>query len=125
LEEDLAVAGLGKGKENALYVLVPNVQPNEITYTDMDVDSSCSDNVTLRVDGIDIDTEHLDRIELVGKLNDLGSRHAIVLLTAPAGSGKSSLYKLYKYIVRNVKVIGISCLEDRSTFELLAEKGLI
>jgi hypothetical protein len=96
----------------------------------MEVDSSPTNtdsthrSVNIRIDGIDIGTEHLDRNELVEKLKGLVSTNAIVLLTAPAGSGKTSLYNLYKASVGNDEVIGISCLDDRSIFELLSEKGI-
>jgi energy-coupling factor transporter ATP-binding protein EcfA2 len=97
---------------------------------EMEVDSGPTSNnsskspVNIKNDGIDIDTEHLERSELVQKLINLIHSHSIVLLTSPAGSGKSALFKLYKAAATNKKVIGISCFDDKSLFELLKAKGI-
>jgi len=96
---------------------------------DMEVDSSpttsdsSKSSVNIKNDGIDIDTEHLERLELVEKLTNLVSSNSIVLLTSPAGSGKSSLFKLYKAATKK-KVIGISCFKDKTLFEVLKAKGI-
>eukprot|EP00835_Amoeboradix_gromovi_P001360 NODE_60_length_25605_cov_0.732377.p9 type:complete len:267 gc:universal NODE_60_length_25605_cov_0.732377:12163-11363(-) len=97
---------------------------------DMDVDSSPTTSgssrfeYTIRIDGIDIDTEHLERKQLVSELDSVVSLNAIVLISSPAGSGKSSSYKLYKAAARNKRVIGISCLKKESLFEVLTSKGI-
>jgi energy-coupling factor transporter ATP-binding protein EcfA2 len=96
----------------------------------MEVDSSptstnsSKSSVNIKNDGIDIDTEHLERSELVQKLINKVHSNSIVLLTSPAGSGKSSLYKLYKVAATDKKVIGISCFKDKTLFELLKAKGI-
>lgn len=87
--------------------------------------NSSKSSVNIKTDGIDIDTEHLERSELVQKLINLIHSNAIVLLTSPAGSGKSSLFKLYKAAATNKKVIGISGYKSGKTyFELLKAKGI-
>jgi hypothetical protein len=48
-----------------------------------------------------------------------------VLLTSPAGSGKSSLCKLFKQVVsKKIFVIAISCIQEKSLLEILQEKGI-
>ncbi|KAJ1503809.1 hypothetical protein HMI54_005373 [Coelomomyces lativittatus] len=86
--------------------------------------NSSKSSVNIRTDGIDIDTEHLERSELVQKLINLIHSNSIVLLTSPAASGKSSLFKLYKVAATDKKVIGISCFDDKTLFELLKAKGI-
>ena len=110
--------------------LHPRGQGTDALILEMEVDSSPTSTSSsksvgnIRTDGIDIDTQHLKRSELVENLSTLVSTKFIVLLTSPAGSGKSSLYNLYKAAVRHSKVIGISCLEKKSLFELLKAKGI-
>jgi hypothetical protein len=86
-------------------------------------DSSRS-SINIKIDGIALGTEHLKRNELVAKLQNLVSSNSIVLLTSPAASGKSSLFKLYKAATENVKVVGISFLSEKTPFELLKAKGI-
>ena len=87
--------------------------------------SSNSSSIYIRTDGIDINTEHLERSELVQKLINLVHSNAIVLLTSPAGSGKSALFKLYRAAATNKNVIGISGYKSGKTFfEVLKAKGI-
>jgi predicted AAA+ superfamily ATPase len=96
----------------------------------MEVDSSANTFgssgriMNIGIDGIALDTEYLKRNELVGKLQWLVSRSPIVLLSSPAASGKSSLFKLYQAANRNVEVLGISFLDERTPFTLLSEAGI-
>ena len=96
---------------------------------DMAVDSSpttsdlSGSSINIRIDGIALGTEHLPRNELVRKLQSLVSSNSIVLLTSPAGSGKSSLYKLYKAATLNAKVVGIP-FDERTAFEQLCDEGI-
>ncbi|KAJ3262330.1 hypothetical protein HK103_002744 [Boothiomyces macroporosus] len=89
-------------------------------------DSSISSiNKVIQTDGIDIHSAHLKRPELLDKLSELSTQYRFVRLTSPAASGKSSLLKLYQHTFNETtKVIWISCLSDKSCFELLASKGI-
>ncbi|KAI3631251.1 hypothetical protein MIR68_010741 [Amoeboaphelidium protococcarum] len=130
LEEDFLIDGLGKSKNEALVVAVPSPACSALRGDEIEVDScanafgSSSRIMNIGIDGIDLDIEHLKRNELVGKLQWLVSRSSIVLLSSPAASGKSSLFKLYQAVNRNVKVLRISFREERSPFELLSEVGI-
>lgn len=50
--------------------------------------------------------------------------YRFVRLTSPAASGKSSLLKLYQHSLKNTKVVWISCLTDKSCFDLFKAKGI-
>ncbi|KAJ3194109.1 hypothetical protein HDU82_002567, partial [Entophlyctis luteolus] len=128
LEPDLLLSDLTAGRtaKSALIIKSQN---------DMDVDSSPTSEQSSRSsinkeviqqDGIDINTEHLERRDLVAQLRKLVARHRFVRLTSPQASGKSSLLKLYQYSLRKtVDVVWISCLDARSCSELLlAEAGI-
>jgi ABC-type molybdenum transport system ATPase subunit/photorepair protein PhrA len=95
--------------------------PMDIDETEKDI-SPTSNNIKL--DGIEIGTEHLERKELVNKLATLVEDKTFVLLSSPAGSGKNSLFKLYKHHVKGKEAIGISCLTDDSGFDLLSRVGI-
>lgn len=92
---------------------------------DMDVDLSprTSDLINIRIDCIALGTEHLPRNELDRKLQNSVSSNSIVLLTSPAGSGKSSLFKLFKAATPNSKVVGIP-FDERTAFEQLCDEGI-
>lgn len=45
--------------------------------------------------GINVHTDHLRREQLVGKLDDLVKNNTVVIISAPMGSGKTSLLQLY------------------------------
>ena len=94
------------------------------TEKDISPTTSNSSGINIQLDGIDIGTEHLERKELVNKLTSMVEHERFVLLSSPAGSGKSSLFKLYKHRVRGKKVFGISCLKDESGIELLLRVGI-
>jgi energy-coupling factor transporter ATP-binding protein EcfA2 len=81
-------------------------------------------SVTLPIDGISLTTEHLKRTALVKDLDKMLSTNPITLLSSPAGSGKSSLFQLYKALATHSHFIGISCLQDSSLFELFLEIGI-
>ena len=86
--------------------------------------TSSGSSTNIKLDGIDIDTEHLERKELVAKLVKLVDGNIFVLLSSPAGSGKSSLFKLLKRQMKGRKVIGISFLKDGSGIGLLSKAGI-
>ncbi|KAI3641438.1 hypothetical protein MIR68_000568 [Amoeboaphelidium protococcarum] len=129
LEEDSLVDGLGKSKKEALIVAVPSSAGSPFRGDEMEVDSGAnafgSSNafINIRIDGIALGTEHLKRNELVGKLQLLVSKSSIVLLSSPAASGKSSLFKLYQAANRNVEVLGISFLDERTPFASCPKLG--
>ena len=128
LEEDSFINGLGTSKKEALVVFVPLSTDSTFKGDEMQVDYSPSDSprtfVNIKIDGIALDTEHLERNALVGKLQYLVAKNSIVLLISPAGSGKSSLYKLYQAANKNIKVIGIPLGGKRTPFATLSEAGI-
>jgi hypothetical protein len=82
------------------------------------------DFVITNMDGIDLNTQHLKRSILVENLQSLVSKKSFVLLSSPAASGKSSLFRLYQAASKNIKVIGISFLSKRTPLELLSQVGI-
>ena len=78
----------------------------------------------IQIDSIDIQTEHLNRQELLYKLTGLVAEYRFVRLTSPAASGKSSLLKMYQHSLKNTKVVWISCLTDKSCFDLFVAIGI-
>ena len=124
LDTGCPLSALGSlGSKSKQPLIIKSKNDMEVASSPKNSGSSKS-SVNIKNDGIDIDTEHLERFELVEKLVNLVSSNSIVLLTSPAGSGKSSLFKLYKAATRNVKVLGVSLLEKRTPFELLCDEGI-
>ena len=130
LEEDSLIDGFGTSKKEALIVVVPLSAGSSFRGDEMEFDSSSTtfDSsrvfVNTKIDGIALGTEHLKRNELIGKLQLLVSKNSTVLLSSPAASGKSSLYKLYRAANKNVEVLGISFMDERTPFALLSEAGI-
>jgi ATP/maltotriose-dependent transcriptional regulator MalT len=73
----------------------------------------------IRIDCIDLNTEHLKRPHLVETLTELVNEYQFVRLTSPAASGKSSLLRLYQHSLKNSIVKWISCLDSKSCHQLL------
>eukprot|EP00842_Homolaphlyctis_polyrhiza_P001903 jgi/Hompol1/2713/HPOL_006138-RA len=123
--DSLAVLGVhGKAGTDPLIIKSKN---------DMEVDKSPTASTSSRAsinkeviqsDGIDINTEHLERPELIQKLALFGSQHRFVRLTSPGASGKSSLLAMYRHSLRKqADVIWISCAEDQTCWDLLRDKA--
>jgi hypothetical protein len=100
------------------------------SHGEMEVDSSSNTShssrsiINIQIDGIDINTEHLKRPDLLSKLTNLLDENRFVRLTSPAASGKSSLLMLYQHSLENTNVISISCLDKRSCNEMLLYWGI-
>jgi ABC-type cobalamin/Fe3+-siderophores transport system ATPase subunit len=71
----------------------------------------------IRMDRLDIRTDHLKRADWVSNFSALVSRHRIVRLTSPAASGKSSLLKLYQHSLTDTEFIWLSGFFDKSCYE--------
>ena len=130
LEEDSLINALGASKKEALVVVVRSLSGSWLRGDEMEVDScpatldSRRAFVNIKIDGIALGTEHLKRRELVGKLQSLVSKNSIVLLSSPAGSGKSSLCKLFQAATKNVELVFISFLDKRTPFAILYNAGI-
>jgi hypothetical protein len=77
----------------------------------MEVDSSPTPlDVTTKIDGVALSTVNLKRNELLfEKLQWLDLKKSIILLSLPAASGKTSLYKLFQAANKTVEVVSIYC----------------
>jgi energy-coupling factor transporter ATP-binding protein EcfA2 len=71
------------------------------------------------IDAIDVDVEHFERNELVEKLQSFISENLFVVVSSPAASGKSSLFKLYQAANPDVKVLEISFADERTPYGYL------
>jgi hypothetical protein len=120
------VQDLGLTEDDALILVVPSSAGSWLRADEMEVDSGRSifDLSLHRIDGIALGTEHLKRNDLVGRLQSLVSGNAIVILSSPAGSGKTSLYKLYQAANKNVKVFFIPFVDERTAYEILSNAGI-
>ncbi|KAJ3384183.1 hypothetical protein HDU84_003086, partial [Entophlyctis sp. JEL0112] len=128
VEPDLLLSDLTAGRtaKSALIIKSQNDMEVDSSPTSEQSSRSSINKEVIQQDGIDINTEHLERRDLVAQLRKLVARHRFVRLTSPQASGKSSLLKLYQYSLRKtVDVVWISCLDARSCSELLlAEAGI-
>jgi hypothetical protein len=114
LEEDASVDGLGLSKNNALMVVVPSQEAYEVGTS------------PTRLSGIAVDKSHLLRTELIQRLQYLVSISGVVLLSSPAGSGKTSLCQLYKAATKSALVVYVPFAKfpEKTPFEILAENGI-
>ena len=71
----------------------------------------------IRIDRLDICTDHFKRADWVSSFSELVSRHRIVGLTSPAASGKSSLLKLYQHSLTDTELIWLSSFFDKYCYE--------
>ena len=120
------IVGQIMGKKDALLVLVPGLAKDFMVVDETSPHSSNSslENHIKTIDGIDIDSYHLERSELLGKLEEMLVSNSIVLLSSPAGSGKTSLYSLYKKKNQHIKTRKISCRNSKPAVELLKNIGI-
>jgi hypothetical protein len=120
--DSLSVLG-ENGRNGVSPLIIKSINDLEVDRIPASSVSSISPAST-KIDGIDINSQHLERRDLVEKFSDLVVSNFLVLLSSPSGSGKSSLYKRYKADAIDTKVILISCFKDEPLYVLLKLKGI-
>ncbi|RKP17988.1 hypothetical protein ROZALSC1DRAFT_23665 [Rozella allomycis CSF55] len=80
--------------------------------------------IELQLDGINLQTPHLQRSGLLAKLCGMYESSSFVLLSSPSGSGKTSLLNLFAARM-DIGCIYISCLDEEETLsDLLKPHGI-
>jgi hypothetical protein len=124
-EEPLKVSspltGLGQSDEEALIVVVPS---SILTYDQIDSEIYGDPYPTTMIDGIDLRANHLERKKLVEYVQRQVHANSIVLMSSSPGSGKSSMYKLFKAASKDLTVIYISLMNQGTAYESLRRRGL-